>query len=803
MAFGFPSGHTASDRGSLPGRWCAVARCRARTAATHRRDHGRRHADISSGDLMTNDDTRATDRSGLMWLALVMLGLVGFAAALEPTDTYTTHFGDQNLPAGCILDMSRDNPNNHCFHGKVGLNNLDSPQIDVSLVVPASPTAERDLRIMRQAIESWEGGLNLLADQMGLHWLSEHLDFHVSVDTIDPTGDDGGEFTTYPLYDPEIVVIASNPAGGVGIGIDPIDFNGQILEIFGAPNADQGPCHGIANPFDMEAWEALPGYDSHHDQRGGTYVEDCDGAGGNVCFAVNGGVDPVPGSTDLFSLYDLILHEVGHCLTLGHVGDGAEGDWGVVPTTDIMAYSYDPPGLNKCVSTLNVEQLAVHLSQYIDVNGDGEVTEDDKVDPNDLTGDGLNSFQVQHPDDFYHASPSGSAWDCPQPDLGLLPGAPTDWMPAMDTSLDRQMDVSSPADGERSETGTFRVTGSVVDGVLGGAPTATTGSATDPTGDAWTPYGDVTQLDVEATTSEVIATLTVTDILPASSPSSLIAYSVSIGFRQIDTYVDIQDPGVINVYDHSMEVPLPAEWAEWNVDAGTITFRIPRSYLDGAREFAPYGVAGWTNFEQNYRFHILTDDRAPDEGLVYVNAPASDSDPVELPPNESVDAIDLLLNAFGGEEEPPADEDRDGVLDSDDECPALAGGPPSGCPTNPVERITYHVNGQFVGETDVQTPPGPAPFALDLTLPPGEHDLTVAWEKRGRILGTDTRALVVPTATGGAPGAPGADADPTNGAAQTGTPMPTTGGGATIAIGLLVLGVLLVGRRRHEPSPIV
>ena len=33
-------------------------------------------------------------------------------------------------------------------------------------------------------------------------------------------------------------------------------------------------------------------------------MEDCGGAGGNVCFSVNGAVDPVPGVTDTFSLFD-------------------------------------------------------------------------------------------------------------------------------------------------------------------------------------------------------------------------------------------------------------------------------------------------------------------------------------------------------------------------------------------------------------------------------------------------------------------------------------------------------------------
>ncbi len=88
-------------------------------------------------------------------------------------------------------------------------------------------------------------------------------------------------------------------------------------------------------------------------------VQQCDGPGGQVCFSVNGAVDPVPGKTDFFSLYDLVAHETGHCLTLGHVGDGADGPWGPTPTNDIMAYSSDPVDVAKCVSTLDVEGFAL------------------------------------------------------------------------------------------------------------------------------------------------------------------------------------------------------------------------------------------------------------------------------------------------------------------------------------------------------------------------------------------------------------------------------------------------------------
>ena len=357
-------------------------------------------------------------------------------AAASPADEYAAaapYFGAGNLPPGCENDVpvgqltlrslsTYQDPkslNNVCHHMRTGMNGLDSPQVDVLIMVPVSPTAERDMRIMRQSVEMWEGGIDYLAGEMGLSWLADGMDFHVTVDYFDPTGDGGGEFTTEPVVDPEIVVIAANPLPFMhaGIGIDPW-----------APN--QMPCRPVSNPFDIQQWEALPGFNSHHEARSGTYTEDCgaQGSGGNTCFAVNAGGDPP--LLDVLSLFDLVSHEFGHCLTVGHVGDGAEGLWGATPTNDIMAYSTDPEGLNKCVSTLDVEGVAVTMSRYLDTNGDGAVTVADRLWANDQVGQAGNAFQVQHPSDHLYASSTGDVQQCPQPDLGLLPAAtPTDWTP--------------------------------------------------------------------------------------------------------------------------------------------------------------------------------------------------------------------------------------------------------------------------------------------------------------------------------------------------------------------------------------
>ncbi len=244
---------------------------------------------------------RKLSNSVLAALLIASAGVVfGASSSVQasPEELYSPaapYFGAGNVPPGCEDDESvasqmergTANPNNVCFHMRTDMNGLDSSQVDVLILVPVSPTAERDMRIMRQSIEMWEGGIDYLAEQMGLSWLTQGMDFHITVDALDAEGDNGGEFTTYPIVDPEIVVIASNPVGAVGIGIDPVDA------VF--VNEDQVPCHNIDNPFDLEYWESLPGFNSHHESRSGTYVtEDCGGKGGNICFAVNTAMDAAP-----------------------------------------------------------------------------------------------------------------------------------------------------------------------------------------------------------------------------------------------------------------------------------------------------------------------------------------------------------------------------------------------------------------------------------------------------------------------------------------------------------------------------
>ncbi|KAA1428733.1 hypothetical protein [Nocardioides antri] len=572
--------------------------------------------------------------------AVAAATLAALPAESSPADSYVgPHVGDKRVPAECLLDMSPANPDNDCYHMLVGLNALDSPKVDVAVLVPVSPTAERDLRIMRQAVHMWEGGIDYLSEEMDLDWLAEGVEFRVTGEEVE-VGDDGLPVSPVQLTDPEIVVVATNPVGGIGIGIDPVDFIAEI----GITDADGVPC----SPADLSVLE-----DEDHGQDTGVYVEDCGGQGGNVCFAFNGAIDPVPGTTDLFGIFDLVTHEFGHCLTIGHVGDGADGPWGPTPTNDIMAYSTDPPGLSKCVSTLDVEGFALRMSRYLDRNGDGSVTAADHLEPNDVAGDGFNSFQVQHHADHHYASSTGDPRDCPQPDVGLVPGATTDWTP-------EPVDTTRPNLWVRSLTaadGQLRVDGRAAWLPIATPPTDTTGSTDDPTGDASAPVSDITGLEVEVTAEHVRAVLSVDELWPVDSGGSAVAYSLVVDGRRFDSFVPTTSTdGAPITLDNGTGVPMPADTAVWDKDADTVTFEVPRWYLREQNIVAPYDVGSHTGLHARTNDWLATEDSAPDTGVISLAGPAPAPGPrLDVPKATSVTTRTVSLEHEGGNTFLPTD----------------------------------------------------------------------------------------------------------------------------------------------------
>ena len=76
---------------------------------------------------------------GILAVSLVLsVALGSVPAGASPGDDYSgPYFGADNFPPGCIRDMSATNPGNVCHHMRTGLNALDSPKVDVLVMVPA------------------------------------------------------------------------------------------------------------------------------------------------------------------------------------------------------------------------------------------------------------------------------------------------------------------------------------------------------------------------------------------------------------------------------------------------------------------------------------------------------------------------------------------------------------------------------------------------------------------------------------------------------------------------------------------
>jgi hypothetical protein len=567
-----------------------------------------------------------------------------------------THFGDGNIPAGCIIDKDQDDPDNKCFHMRVGLNALDSPEVNVAVLVPVSPFALRDASLMRQAVQMWDGGIHMLANQMNLQWLSKGVHFHITTDLV-PVDKDGLPKEAIRLVSPKIIVIATNPAGGLGIGIDPVATVGEL----GVIGQNGVPCGSFTNPFSMKHWLTVPGFDDHHGELGGIYVHRCDGPGGNVCFSINGAVDPLPGKTDFFSIYDLVAHETGHCLTLGHVGDGADGPWGPIPTNDIMAYSSDPVDLAKCVSTLDVEGFALRMSNFLDVNGDGKVDGRDVLVPNDKKGDGTNSFQVQNPADHGYASSTGRAEDCPQPAWNsLLPvGTPVDFQPSTVRTTTPELSINSvKSKGGRVAWGG---TASWVSSTPNPATRST--SVTDATGDGTLPMTDITGFHAWTTPKAVMATVKIAKLWPTVEGGRVTGYGLYVGGRKFDSYVQTQSTnfGQVQTIDSGNRLVMPAGTSKWDTKNSTITFRIPRSYLAEQRIQAPYPVFAETGVHIRDKDWVMSLDRAPATGSIALAAAPMAHQRLDVPMAHKAATRTFEVQHVGGNTFTPLDTSTSGL----------------------------------------------------------------------------------------------------------------------------------------------
>ena len=682
-------------------------------------------------------------------VAAVLLGtLLPGAEASGPGSSYTAaaypamgsyhgpYFGKNNFPPGCTREASSDDPANICFRMKdlSRLNPLGTAEIEVLLLVPLSGTAERDMRIMRQAVAMWDGGIHYLAPKMGLSWLG-NLRFHVTLDFVDPS--QGIQIPALPVP-PDIVVVGFNPSAGTGAGLDPL----QLAGVGGVP------CPPIAAPFDMNYWHSLPGFDSHHVWSAGTFSETCGSqdAQGNhhVCFVVNGAQDPDPTKVDWFGSFWLTSHEFGHCLTLGHVGDGAEGRvnnvwWGPLPYDEIMNYedhgdirlaAGGQPVFDRCASTLDVETLALRMSHFLDVNGDGTVGPDDVRIANDqvgVSGDGF-PMQVQNPSDYYFASSTGIAKDCPQPDLGLLPGDPSfetaaHWEPTPVDSAESVLDVTSPAPGTTTSSPTVAVSGTVSERSLFDPPPPSSTSVTylDNSSDATTPYTEIKSVTATATDTNLDAVINLGQVWPYAQGSQF-SYSVVVNGMRFDSFV--LDP------KKTQPEPLLTDgWeyvgsTEWDVPGSRVLIHIPRAWLRRFAITAPYQIQAIANNAGTVAT-AAHDDWAPDQGTVSIAAPPERY--LTQPP------------PAGG---PNADDDGDSVANSSDRCPQDPAVSADGCTAQTPSQVTVAVDGRPAGTQTVYTDYGPASFSVPVTLDGSrQHIVTVQWVRNGSVLASDEFAI--------------------------------------------------------------
>ncbi len=202
--------------------------------------------------------------------------------------------------------------------------NLDTVVFDMVVLPPAGATTLEHIETSRLAAQAWEDGILEYAEP----WLAEHFEINVYAVGVDIPSVDA-------ITDPDIVVVSTAAMGLAGIGLEPKQFGCQII-----------------------GEETLEEHGGHAHGQNRIFAEDCTGVG-FTCFAINGG------DVDTHSLYDLIAHEIGHCLGVGHVGDALDFRARYAPVTDIMSYDFAKEQVN-CVSNMNVRTLEGVLAHLLD-----------------------------------------------------------------------------------------------------------------------------------------------------------------------------------------------------------------------------------------------------------------------------------------------------------------------------------------------------------------------------------------------------------------------------------------------------
>jgi hypothetical protein len=154
-------------------------------------------------------------------------------------------------------------------------------------------------------------------------------------------------------------------------------------------------------------------------------------------------------------------------------------------------------------------------------------------------------------------------------------------------------------------------------------PTARSASLADASGDAHSPVTDLQGLRVKVTRTAVEATMKVGQVWPVTQGTSLVAYSLTIDGRRLDSFIPTgSSDGKVMVLDNGTGYPLPAGTARWDTTANTVTFKVRRDYLADQQVRAPYNVYAVTGYHTRTNDWVANDDLAPDKVDLDLAAPA-------------------------------------------------------------------------------------------------------------------------------------------------------------------------------------
>src|ERR1041385_1579499 len=337
----------------------------------------------------------------------------------------------------------------YCYHQGVWFS-PDTADIDVLIFPPASPYEAREWQLVEQSVDNWEDGIHAL----GAPWLSG---LHINDYTV------GRQSIPAEAWaDPEVLVILHG-------NVDPAGYAGAATQ-------HPGVCHGIELPSDPTS---QPTWHNHGGSPYGHYMTECKG-GGRLCVVTDAAALSTPTDNDRRVNFDLVSHEVGHCLTLGHVGDAdteSTDDSLAYPQDDIMSYENDGfhAATMHCPSNLDVHTIEKAFGSL-------------------LGQPGATTAVAPAPDGYTNMRPG--EWRAPPCRQSTAAYTDLDYLTSTDPTAPETDDsggsqgtpvvtIDSPADGATDLASPVTVAGTVNragDGGGGPAPDATS-IGTDPAGD--------------------------------------------------------------------------------------------------------------------------------------------------------------------------------------------------------------------------------------------------------------------------------------------------------------------------------